>query len=424
MIESVRSEDAATADPSSAVSARLTAARRATAVAFVGTGVVFASWVSRLPQIRGELQLSAAELGVVLLALAVGSLLALPAAAVLIRRFGTRGVVSLMAVVTAGAVMVIGVGYHAGTAPVVVGLFVMGFGLAASNVGMNVQAAAVERRGGRAIMPRFHAGYSIGTVGGALLGAGLIAIGVPVTAQLTIVAVVVAVALLVAARAFLPDDAHPTPEPAAEPAGQPARSGGPRRKLDRRTVLIGVVVLAFAFAEGAGNDWIAVALVDDHDTSAAVASLGYAAFLTAMTLGRWTGPKLLDRYGRVATIRVLSVVAVIGMLLFVLSPWEGPAFAGVVLWGLGACLGYPVGLSAAADDPRLAAFRVSVVSGIGQLAFLGGPPLIGLLASMGSIQHALIVVPVLVGFAVMATGALAPPAGADRVLVTGGPSRP
>ena len=420
MIESVRSEDAATVDPSSAVSARLTASRRATAVAFVGTGVVFASWVSRLPQIRGELQLSAAELGFVLLALAVGSLLALPAAAVLIRRFGTRGVVSLMAVVTAGAVMVIGVGYHAGTAPVVVGLFVMGFGLAASNVGMNVQAAAVERRGGRAILPRFHAGYSIGTVGGALLGAGLIAIGVPVTAQLTIVAVVVAVALLVAARAFLPDDTHH----ATEPAGQPAPSGRPRRKLDRRTVLIGVVVLAFAFAEGAGNDWIAVALVDDHDTSASVASLGYAAFLTAMTLGRWTGPKLLDRYGRVATIRVLSVVAVIGMLLFVLSPWPGPAFAGVVLWGLGACLGYPVGLSAAADDPRLAAFRVSVVSGIGQLAFLGGPPLIGLLASMGSIQHALIVVPVLVGFAVMATGALAPPARADRVLVTGGPSRP
>ena len=420
MIESVRSEDAAAADPSSAASARLTAARRATAVAFVGTGVVFASWVSRLPQIRGELQLSAADLGIVLLALAVGSLLALPAAAVLIRRFGTRGVVSVMAVVTAGAVMVIGVGYHAGTAPVVVGLFVMGFGLAASNVGMNVQAAAVERRGGRAIMSRFHAGYSIGTVGGALLGAGLIAIGVPVTAQLTIVAVVVAVALLVAARAFLPDDTHP----AAEPAGQPAGSGRPRRKLDRRTLLIGVVVLAFAFAEGAGNDWIAVALVDDHHTSAAVASLGYAAFLTAMTLGRWTGPKLLDRYGRVATIRGLSVVALIGMLLFVLSPWPGLAFAGVVLWGLGACLGYPVGLSAAADDPRLAAHRVSVVSGIGQLAFLGGPPLIGLLASMGSIQHALIVVPVLVGFAVLATGALAPPARADRVLRHRGPSAP
>jgi predicted MFS family arabinose efflux permease len=413
MIGSVRSEDAAAADPSSTASARVTAARHATAVAFVGAGVVFASWVSRIPQVRSELQLTAADLGVVLLALAVGSLLALPAVAVLIRRFGTRVVVSAMTLVTAGALTMIGVGYHAGTGPVVLGLFLMGFGLAASNVGMNVQAAAVERSAGRAIMSRFHAGYSIATVGSALLGAGLIAIGVPVTAHLTIVAVLAAVAVPVAARAFLPDRT----DPAAEPAGQPPGSR-PRRRRDRRTLLIGMVVLAFAFAEGAGNDWIAVTLVDDHHTSAAVATLGYAAFLTTMTLGRWTGSRLLDRYGRVATIRGLAVLALIGLLLFVLSPWPGLAFAGVLLWGLGACLGYPVGLSAAADDPRHAAHRVSMVSGIGQLAFLAGPPLIGLLASLGTIQHALIVVPVLVALAVLATRALAPARTDHRLLAS------
>ena len=397
----------------STTAAQVTAARHATAVAFVGAGVVFASWVSRIPQVRAELQLSAADLGVVLLALAVGSLLALPAAAVLIRRFGTRVVVSAMTLVTATAVTVIGVGYHAGTGPVVVGLFVMGFGLAASNVAMNVQGAVVERHGGRAIMSRFHAGYSIGTVCSALLAAGLIAIGVPVTAHLIVVAVVVAVSVFVAARAFLPDDSDPA---AAEPAGKPEAKDGRRRQLDRRTLLIGVVVLAFAFAEGAGNDWIAVTLVDDLDTSAAVASLGYATFLTAMTLGRWTGPRLLDRYGRVATISGLAVFALIGLLLFVFSPWAALAFAGVLLWGLGACLGYPVAISAAADDPRLAAQRVSMVSGIGQLAFLGGPPLIGLLASLWTIQHALIAVPVLIAFALLATGALAPARADHRAL--------
>ena len=193
MVESVRSKDAAAAHPSSTASAHVTAARHATAVAFIGSGVFFASWVSRIPQIRAELQLTAADLGIVLLALAVGSLLALPAAAVLIRRFGTRVVVSAMTLVTAAAMTVIGVGYHAGTGPVVVGLFLMGFGLAASNVSMNVQGAAVERRSGRAIMSRFHAGFSVGTVGSALLAAGLIAVGVPVTAHLTMVAVVVAV---------------------------------------------------------------------------------------------------------------------------------------------------------------------------------------------------------------------------------------
>jgi len=96
-------------------------------------------------------------------------------------------------------------------------------------------------------------------------------------------------------------------------------------------------------------------------------------------------------------------------LLVVLSPWPALAFAGVMLWGLGACLGYPVALSAAADDPRLAAQRVSTVSGIGQLAYLAGPPLIGLLGSLWTIQHALIVVPVLITLALPAIAALARP---------------
>ncbi|GGM19306.1 MFS transporter [Nakamurella endophytica] len=378
-------------------------ARRATAVAFVGSGAAFAGWVSRIPQVRSELGLSAADLGLVLLALAVGSLLALPAAAVLIRRSSTRSVVAGMAVLTAAALVAIGVGYHAGVALVVVGLFVFGFGLAAWGVAMNVHAAAVEQRAGRAVMPRFHAGYSIGTVGSALLGAGLIAIGVPVTVHLLTLAALIGICVPAGARMFLPADPGHNNTATRSGAGD-----GPHRRIDRRSLMIGLVVLAFAFAEGAGNDWIAVALVDDHHISAALASLGYAVFLAAMTLGRWTGPILLDRYGRVSTIRALAVLALAGLVLFVVSPWPALAFVGVLLWGLGACLGYPVGLSAAADDPTTAAQRVSVVSGIGQLAFLAGPPLIGLLGSLGTIQHALAVVPLLIGLAILAVGALAP----------------
>lgn len=385
-------------------SGRVAAARRATAVAFLGTGFVFASWVSRLPQIRAELQLTAADLGFVLLALAVGSLLALPSVAVLIPRLGTRAVVSAMAVVTGGALTLIGVGYRFGTAPVVAGLFLMGFGLAAWNVAMNVQGALVERHAQRAIMSRFHAGFSIATVGSALIGAGLIALGATVSAHLVAVGLVVTITVVVVSRAFLDDDEHPAAGPGATRASE-----RPGRRLDRRTLTIGVVVLAFAFAEGTGNDWIAVTLVDDHETSAAVASLGYAAFLAAMTLGRWTGPRLLARYGRVAAVRGLAMVALVGLLLFVLSPWPALAFTGILLWGLGACLGYPVALSAAADDSRFAAQRVSTVSGIGQLAFLAGPPLIGLLGEVWSIQHALVVVPLLITVALPAIGSLAHP---------------
>ncbi|WP_445259014.1 MFS transporter [Nocardioides aurantiacus] len=379
--------------------ARVAAARRATAVAFVAAGFVLASWLSRLPQIRSTLRLSAADLGLALLCAAVGSLLALAAAPVLVRRFGTRTVVSLMTVLAAVALTVVAVGHHTGTAPVVTGLVLLGSSVGTWNVAMNLQGALVERQAGRAVMPRLHAGFSIGTVASAMLGAGLVAIGVPVAVHLSAVALVVTVVVLLAVRSFLDDD-----DGAGLPVDQPRG-----RRLDRRTLCIGVVVVAFAGAEGAGNDWIAIALVDDHRTSPAVASLGYAAFLGAITVGRWTGPRLLDRHGRVAAIRGLAVVALLGLLLFVLSPWPLLALGGVLLWGLGACLGYPVALSAAADDPRLAAARVSTVSGIGQLAFLGGPPLLGLLGTTWTVQHALVVVPVLVALALPATSALAHP---------------
>ncbi len=124
-----------------------------------------------------------------LLAIASGSLLSLPLAGTIIDRIGSRRTVSAMALISNAALAVIAVGYTIGIAPVVVGLFAFGFAAGAWDVAMNVQAALVERRIGRSIMPRFHAGFSVGTVAGALLGAGMVIVHVPVTAHLSIVAI-------------------------------------------------------------------------------------------------------------------------------------------------------------------------------------------------------------------------------------------
>ena len=379
-------------------------ARRSTSVAFVAAGAIFATWVSRIPQVRTHLGLSAAELGLALLAIAAGSLIALPVAGVVIHRSGTRIAVTVMSVLGAASLAVVGIGYHYGLALLVLGLLLLGFALAAWSVAMNVQGANVERQSGRAIMPRFHAGFSIGTVIGALLGTGMVVLDVPVTAHLLIIASLVGCIVPASARAFLPDRQD------SERVGSDDRPAtGPTRRIERRTLLIGLVVFAFAFAEGTGNDWIGVALIDDHHAPAAAATLAYATFLSAMTIGRWTGPMLLNRAGRVRTIRGLAIIALAGLLLFVLSPSAALAFVGTLLWGFGACLGYPVGLSAAADDSRAAAARVSVVSGFGQLAFLGGPPLIGFLGTLTTVQHALAIVAVLVAVATLIATSLETP---------------
>jgi fucose permease len=384
------------------------AATRATYAAFIGSGFAFASWASRIPQVRNQLGLSPAELGLVLLAIAAGSVVALPLSGPLIARFGSRRTVILTSMLLAAALTVAAVGAHLGVVLLVVGLFLMGVGNGAWDVAMNVQAAVVERLLGRAIMSRFHAGFSLGTVAGAGIGALMIALHVPVTAHLLGVAVAVGVAVPLAVRNFAPDV-----EDSAARDGAPGTSGSSALRAWRepRTLLIGVFVLAFAFAEGAANDWISVASIDGHGTSAVVGTLGYAVFLVAMTAVRWAGPPLLERWGRVPMVRVLALLSVTGLVLFVFGPHPAVAFAGALLWGAGASLGFPVGMSAAADDPTRAAGRVSVVASIGYCAFLGGPPLIGLLGQSVGVLHALTVVAVLLALATAIAGALRPPPG-------------
>ena len=130
------------------------------------------------------------------------------------------------------------------------------------------------------------------------------------------------------------------------------------RWREPRTLLVGLFVLAFAFSEGTGNDWISVALIDGYHAPAVVGTLGFAVFLAAMTAARWVGPGLLDRHGRVPVVRALALVAVIGLILFVFSPNIPLAFLGALLWEAGTSLGFPVGMSAAAADPAAAAGRI------------------------------------------------------------------
>jgi len=296
------------------------------------------------------------------------------------------GLVTVAAGVASGSVVVAGTG-----------LVLTGLGTSTWDVAMNVEAADVEHRLGRVLMPRFHAGFSVGTVGGALLGAGAAALSVPVAAQLVATALVAVLAVTVAVRAFLPVVAvAPQDRPSARTAWR-----------EPRTLAIGLLVLAFALTEGTANDWLTIALVDGHGTSEAVGALGFGVFVAAMTVVRTVGGTLLGRYGRPAVLRAGAGVAAVGLLLVVLADPLPLVVLGALLWGSGAALGFPVGMSAAADDPVRAPVRVSVVSSLGYTAFLAGPPLVGFLAEAAGILRALLVV-----LLALAVGALA--AGASR----------
>jgi len=394
--------------------ADLDRARRAVSIAFVGAGFAFASWASRIPQVRDGLALSPGELGGLLLALAVGSLSALPFAGLVVGRFGEARTVAAMAVLSSVGMALAALGVPYGWEPVAVGLVLMGFGFGMWDVAMNVEGALVEQRLGRLIMSRLHAGFSIGTVAGSCVGAAMIALGVGVTPHLAATAVVlIAVIPLSASRGFLAHD-QPARTVEASTSLPVERRSAFAAWTERRTLLLGVFVLCTAFVEGTGNDWLAVATIDGYGTSAAVGTVTFAIFLAAMTAGRWFGPAPIDRYGRVVVLRVGAAVAAIGLLLVTYSGSIAAAMVGAAIWGLGTSLGFPTGMSAAADDPRHAAARVSVVSSIGYVAFLAGPPLLGVIGDSVGTLHSLSTALALLALAALVAGAAEPLAPRDR----------
>jgi predicted MFS family arabinose efflux permease len=405
---------------------QLRAASYAVFATFAGAGFSFASWAARIPQVRDVLQVSPGVLGLILLAGAVGSGIATPLSGLVITWLGEIRTVAVMSLVSAAGLATIAVGYTHGIAPVAAGLFLTGFGGGTWDVAMNVQGAAVEQALGRSIMPRFHAGWSIGTVAGAGTGAAMVALGVPITVHLLAVAVIEAVTMPAATRGYLrhaggaprrgsaPAAIQTAAGASAGPVSAPARRSPLAAWLEPRTLVIGLFVLCMTITEGAGNDWLSLAVIDGYHTPVVLGTLTFAIFLTGMTVGRWFGPRLIDAYGRVQALRACAVVALAGLLMIDFGPFLPAALAGAALMGLGTSLGFPVGLSAAADDPRYAAGRVSTAASLGYVAFLAGPPMIGFLSDHIGVQHGLSAAAVLLAAAFFLCPATAPLRPADR----------
>ena len=382
----------------------LKAAAAATFIVFGINGLVFASWAARIPAVTETLHLTSGQMGTLLLCTAVGSLLALPTAGLVVGRIGTANTVRAAGMLVTVAGVGIALSLSAESVPgTAVSLFFFGIGIGLWDVSQNIEGADVEHKMRRTIMPQFHAAFSGGAFVGALIGAGLSTIGVGLPVHLLVVAGVVAVVALVTPRYFLPHIAATAPAD-----GEPKAAKGPSAWRDGRTLLIGVVVLGATLTEGAGNDWIAKASVDGLGTAESTGALMFALFVLAMTAMRFVGGRVIDAYGRVAVLRASMAAAAAGLLLFVLAGNVWLAAVGAALWGVGAALAFPMGMSAAADDPKHAAARVSVVSTLGYVSFLAGPPLLGYLGDLTGIHLALLAIlaPILV--ALLLAGAARP----------------
>jgi fucose permease len=369
--------------------------------AFATNGVMYAALVSRIPALGAELGLSTPELGLLLLWLSAGAVSGLPVAGILVQRLGgSRGIscgISLAAVGTVG--LAVGIEIASGLAAAVA-LYLIGLGMGVWEISMNVVGSQIAQLiESESLLPRFHAALSLGTVVGAILGATLAKLSVPLPSQNVGIVVLLVVAGFVIRRVTRGTDA-----PKSRQAGRaPARVLSDSWR-ERRTLLIGICVLGFAFTEGTANEWLAYVLVDGYGATEQTGAIAFAAFVTAMTVGRVFGGILVARFGRGNVLRVSAGLALCGLLVVVLNDDVSWALVGALMWGLGAAMGFPVCIAAAGDDPARAAARVAVVSSLGYAAFLGGPPLLGLLGGLFGIQQAILVVSAALLLAFLAAG--------------------
>jgi len=379
----------------------------AMAIFFFSFGFQSAIWVVRIPEVRELVHVNTAILGILFLVGALGAMSSLMAAPLVIARWSTRaGVWSGFVFYALGS---IGAAWALVTGnPILLGIsnFVSGIGAGLADVSVNVESAELEKRAGRALLPQLHGSFSFGTLAGALMGFVTISTHFPLPLQNVVIAVLFLLILVFCYR-YIPRGTGQTRGEHAQ--AEPTPAGERRRNWKNpRLVLLGLAIFGGSVAEGGANDWLALAMVDDYRIPGEIAAITFAVLVGAMTVARLAGGKLVDKFGRVATLRSFAIVGLIGVLLVILgAPVAWVAWVGAALWGFGVALVFPVIISASADGPNSSS-RVAVVTAFGYSAFLVAPPLLGFIAQTIGLLNMFWVFIGLLGLLFIASGASRP----------------
>jgi MFS family permease len=386
-------------------------ARVATLVYFLVLGLADGVWLARIPAVKQNLGLSDGLLGVALLAAPVGLVIIAAFADRLIDRFGSAPLTVAGAV--AISLLPVAFGLAGSLGVLMAALFVYGMAGGLMDVAMNAQAVRVERGYQRPMINSFHACYSFGGLGGALLGGLFAWAGVGPALTFAAVGVPLAVVAVLARRRLLRGPEvrdQPSPGGRPSPGGQPAHSGQPphggqpahgqpapqagararRRGTALRIMVLGLLALCSLLGEGAAGSWSAVYLHDNLGTTAAFAALGYAAFSVTMATGRLFGDRLAARFGPARLISGCGLVAAIGLAVALVTASPAAGLIGFALFGAGLSSTFPQLLSVAGNvKTSRSGTGIARVAGAGYLGLLSGPVLIGSVASLAGLRLAL-----------------------------------
>lgn len=351
------------------------AQQMATRIIFLLSGFAMSAWAPLVPFVKLRLDISAGTLGLLLLCLGAGSTFSMPLTGYLTSRFGCKPVIILATVILCLDLPLLTLmNTPAGMA---LALLIFGMSIGMVDVAMNVHAVVVEKASGRAMMSGFHGFFSIGCILGALAVSGMLTLNLsPLIASLIVIALVL-VSLARISKDFWQDTKR--------------KSGEPMLVMPRGWVIfLGLLCFVMFLTEGAMLDWSALFLTDARGVNPDHAGLGYTLFAVAMTIGRLTGDKTVNYFGRFKVLLVGSLAAAAGLLLAVSVDSLYAVAVGFVMVGLGAANLVPIMFSAAGNQTTMPAnLAIASVTTLGYAGILAGPALVGFIAEFSSLPFAL-----------------------------------
>ena len=342
-------------------------------------GFSFASWASRIPDIKTKLQLSEAELGTILLALPLGQLLTMPVSGRMVTKYGSRTIMTIAALLY--AIELTNIGWAAQMWQLGLALFIFGVVGNMANISVNTQGVLAEKAYGRPIMTSFHGVWSIAGFTGAIVGLLMMNLKLTPRQHFFIVAAVVFIIVLVTRRYLIPGTVA-----AAEKKKFFSKPEGV-------LVQLGIIAFCSMAAEGTMFDWSGVYFKDVVAAPRSLIILGYASFMITMATGRFLGDRFIARVGRKRLLQASGVLILAGLMVSVFFPYIVTATLGFIIVGFGVSSIIPTVYSTAARSTRIApGMALASVSSIGFLGFLLGPPLIGYIAELANLRYSFAVV--------------------------------
>ena len=346
--------------------------RWAVAAIFFASGLTFASWASRIPEVQAMHHLSNGALGGVLFALPAGSLISLPLWGWMIAKYGSKTM--LLSGISLYVLLLLLISLAGSIGQLWVILFLFGMIGNLCNISVNTQAVAVEKLYGRSIMAGFHAIWSLAGFTGAAVGNLLIAFNATLFLHFLVIGILATLLVIVVNTRLLQGDAQ-------------TQSASFIVRPNKELWLLGLIAFCCMACEGAMFDWTGVYFQKVVNVPRQLVALGYTAFMSTMAGGRFLGDWIITRFGKRQVLQASGLLIFSGLLLAVLFPYLLFAILGFMLVGFGVSSVIPVVYSAAGNSQNLApSVALATVSSIGFIGFLIGPPIIGFIAEILSLR--------------------------------------